>query len=135
MYGIDEIPHGVSIYPSIRLSIYLSIDLLLVALIIRAGSSKFGSSEAVGWPVSQRQSSWKSSRNCPRIVRKSSKIDPGGGQNRPNCRPESVQVQVCSPSGQQIRFFRFLDRFWWISGGVLGTKIDEKSTKIDSEKR
>ena len=137
---------------SIYLSIYLSIDLLLVALIIRVSSSKSGFREAVGWfvevcsglrrwsftvhgPEPPRKRPKKRSKIVPKSSRKSSKIGPGGSQNRPNCDPAAVQAQVFGPSVQKVRSGRFLGRFWTLFWGVLGAKIVPKSTKMASAKR
>ena len=77
----------------------------------------------------------QSSEKRPEIVRKSSKIGPGGSQNRPNCVPEAVAAQVFDPSGQKVRFGRFFGRFWTIYGEVSGAKIVPKSTKMASGTR
>ena len=89
------------------------VDLLLVALIIRVCSSKFGSSEAVEGNVPRSTILWKLLRqNRPKIVPKSFKIAPGSCPKRQNCFPGAFQVQVFALSSSQVRFLTIFYDFW-----------------------
>ena len=110
------------------LSIYLSIDQLLVALISRVSSSTFGFSECT---VSGR---FSDDFGVPKGSQNGAEPDLsrcGTGKLRPHGRPSSG----FRPKSPKSAFRTVLDRFWMLFWGVLDAKIVPESTKMASAKR